>query len=436
MTLLGGLRKHFFWNIDWIKGGLIKNHIRELSLSFNDPDKMTELNKIKLKKLLKHASETTTFYNRYRSFDTLADFPVIQKRDIKDNYDGFISNAYNKKNLMTTKTSGSYGMPFIFYLTKEKYYRRMAEILYFNQKSGYELGKRFAQVRTSKFSKLKLFMENCYVIDPTVINEEWLEKQRQILKNPEIHFLFAWPGVLINIAHYCLKQGDTAADFSMRGIICSAEPLSSNSRQTFEKVFGCPVYDRYASQELGVIAHECKKCGTYHLNHASHIVEILSLNGNEPVKPGQAGRVVVTDLFSHAMPIIRYDTGDIAVLEDKNNACGNIKSVKKIQGRIIETVYNTSGKVVNWGAIGDIIEKDKETINNIVQYQFIQMSNNNYVIKLAVIESFKNEKYIHEQFKKLLGQNARIKFDYVDSIEPLPSGKRPVIINQSYSKAA
>ena len=436
MIFMDRMRKEIFWIFDWFKGKSIKRHVRELDQFFSRPELAEALNKTRLDKLLKHASETTKFYKKYSSFKTLADFPVIQKKNIKDNYEGFISNAYNKRDLYTTKTSGSYGMPFVFYLTKNKYNRRLAEILYFNQKSGYQMGQPFVQVRTSKFSKLSLFMNNCVIINPAVINDEWLEKQRQILKNKKFHFLIAWPGVLINIAHYCLKQGDTASDFSLKGIVCSAEPLSSNSRETFEKVFGCPVYDRYASQELGVIAHECKKCGSYHLNHASLFIEILSLDSNERVEPGQAGRVVVTDLFSHAMPIIRYDTGDIAVLEDKNIKCGNIKSVKKIEGRMIETVYNTSGKIVNWGAIGDIIEKDKKTIDNIIQYQFIQKSKNDYMVKLAVKGSFNNEKYIHAQFKNLLGDDARIEFKYVDAIKPLPSGKRPVIINQFYLKAA
>ncbi|MBN2412662.1 phenylacetate--CoA ligase family protein [candidate division KSB1 bacterium] len=436
MISLDGMRKQIFWILDWLKGNPIKRHIQELELSFSSPGEIVELNKIRLNKLLKHACETTEFYKKYNSFQTLSDFPVIQKINIKDNYKGFLSNAYKKKYLITTKTSGSYGVPFVFYLTRNKYYRRLAEILYFNQKAGYRLGQPFVQVRTSKFSRLSLFMNNCVIINPTVINNEWLEQQRQILKNKKFQFLIAWPGVLINIAHYCLQHGDTADDFSIKGIVCSAEPLSGNSRETFEKVFGCPVYDRYASQELGVIAHECKKCGVYHLNHASLFIEILSMYSNKPVEPGQAGRVVVTDLFSHAMPIIRYDTGDIAVLEEKNFECGYIPSVKKIEGRMIETVYNTSGKVVNWGAIGDIIEKDKETIDNIIQYQFIQKNKDNYVIKLAVKDTFKNEKYIYTQFKNLLGQDAHIKFEYVDTIEPLPSGKRPIIINQSFLKAA
>ncbi len=436
MILLEEMRRQIFWILDRLRGNPLKRHMRELEQSFRNPDKIAELNKIRLNKLLRHACETTGFYKKYSSFQTLEDFPVIQKINIKDNYEGFLSNVYNKKYLLTTKTSGSYGVPFVFYFTRNKYYRRLAEILYFNQKAGYRLGDPFVQVRTSKFSKLSLFMNNCVIIDPTVINDEWLEQQRQILKNKKFHFLIAWPGVLINIAHYCLKKGDTAADFFFKGIVCSAEPLSPNSRKTFEKVFGCPVYDRYASQELGVIAHECKECGTYHLNHSSLLIEILSMSSNEPVEPGQTGRVVVTDLFSHAMPIIRYDTGDIAILEDRDLKCGNIPSVKKIEGRMIETVYNTLGKVINWGAIGDIIEKDKETIANIIQYQFIQKSKDNYVIKLAVKDTLKNEKFIHTQFKNLLGHDAQIKFEYVDAIEPLPSGKRPVIINQTLLKAA
>ena len=37
-------------------------------------------------------------------------------------------------------------------------------------------------------------------------------------------------------------------------------------------------------------------------------IEMLSLDSDEPVKPGELGRIVVTDFYNKAFPMIRYDT--------------------------------------------------------------------------------------------------------------------------------
>ena len=71
---------------------------------------------------------------------------------------------------------------------------------------------------------------------------------------------------------------------------------------------------RYGTEEFGTIAVERPKDQKHVLNLSSVIVEILAIDKDVPVEPGQMGRIVVTDLFSHAMPLIRYETGDLAVL--------------------------------------------------------------------------------------------------------------------------
>ncbi|MBK6901205.1 MAG: hypothetical protein IPH09_18735 [bacterium] len=50
------------------------------------------------------------------------------------------------------------------------------------------------------------------------------------------------------------------------------------------------------------------------------IVEIL--DGNDPCEPGRMGELVITELNDYAMPLIRYRTGDYAMIAVKPCSCG------------------------------------------------------------------------------------------------------------------
>ena len=62
------------------------------------------------------------------------------------------------------------------------------------------------------------------------------------------------------------------------------------------------------------------------------------------MEEGELARIVVTDLFNYAMPLIRYDTGDLAVVE-KHEKYGKV--ITSIEGRRTDFIYNTSGDVLS-----------------------------------------------------------------------------------------
>jgi phenylacetate-CoA ligase len=72
-----------------------------------------------------------------------------------------------------------------------------------------------------------------------------------------------------------------------------------------------PLVDTYSAQEVGYIALQCPEQPHYHVQSERILVEILADDGT-PCRPGEIGRVVVTDLHNFATPIIRYDLGDQA----------------------------------------------------------------------------------------------------------------------------
>lgn len=87
------------------------------------------------------------------------------------------------------------------------------------------------------------------------------------------------------------------------------------------------------------------KCKKHHINVASYHIEILKEDSDEHVAPGEIGRVIVTDMYSHAMPLIRYDTGDLAYYSDQSCNCGLPTPILgSVEGRSLEMIIKPNGE--------------------------------------------------------------------------------------------
>ena len=97
----------------------------------------------------------------------------------------------------------------------------------------------------------------------------------------------------------------------LREIRTSGDPLRPETRSACRKAFAVPLTDRYSTREAGDIALQCREHEHYHVHSESVLVEVLDAE-DRGCAPGTVGRVVVTTLHNFAMPLVRYDTGDLA----------------------------------------------------------------------------------------------------------------------------
>lgn len=103
-------------------------------------------------------------------------------------------------------------------------------------------------------------------------------------------------------------------------------------RERVKNMFGLTLEDNYSSSEVGTIAIQCPVSGLYHTMAENLIVEILDRDGND-CKPGEIGRVVVTDLHNYVAPVIRYDLGDYAEVGSECTCGRHLPTLKRILGR-------------------------------------------------------------------------------------------------------
>jgi phenylacetate-CoA ligase len=426
------MRRAGFWALDFLTGSKVRSHyadIKNMLENGTDAD-ISKKHADYLTGMLKYATENVEFYRQFKAFDSLKSFPVINKNIIKDRYDAFQSPEFQRADVVLLHTSGSTGTPFVVRQDKNKRKRVHAEMMYFWGKAGYQIGMRYVFFRIwtsfNRRSRLSAWARNLIMQDAGRQDEEYAEMMRSILRSDrKIKMIIGFPSFLENLADHILARGDPPYMYHVKTIIAYAEALPERAREKLSKAFHCNIVSLYSNQENGMLAQECVENQEFHVNSASYHIELLKLDSDAPVRAGKPGRIVVTDLFNHAMPLIRYDTGDIGIWK-KAAKCGwNSQVLSSIEGRMYDLIFDTQGNRFSPNTICMYMWP----FDRLAQFQFVQAGAKQYILKLNGAEGFYEDATFVELFKGVLGQDAEISVEHVDEIPVLASGKRRTIVS-------
>lgn len=436
--LLNKLRNNIFWLFDSIKGGTIKKQLKQVQLGIEQPNskKAKDLKESYLKGILEHAIETTDFYSHLNNVHSISDFPVVRKTTIQENFEAFQSSKFLNEDNFKVSTSGSTGVPFFLFQNKAKRHRNHADAIYFFNQSGFKVGYRLYELEVwrghNEKGKIKSWLQNALQFDISRMTDDRIALFIELLKqdSQDKKTILGFASSYELIAQYLEKNNITLNNLGITAAVANSEYLNPYTKTTLGKHLNTQVLSRYSSEEVGIIAQQTLESpNSFVINRASYYVEVLNLENDEPVLPGEFGRIVVTDLFNYAMPIIRYDTGDIAKLGI--NKYGAME-LEQIEGRKMDVIYDSQGNLVSSFVI---YTKFYNYYHLLKQYQFIQQGEKEYEVKLNLQdETFAHERELIEDIKSDFGSDADVKIIYVDEIPPLSSGKRRKVMN-NYKKA-
>ncbi len=184
------------------------------------------------------------------------------------------------------------------------------------------------------------------VTNPVEKQIEWLERERPA-------YLMTYPE---SLEHLALAYQGTRPPESLRGLLAISEQLTPQMRRRVERTFGVPLHQNYGLNEVGLVASRCPEGARYHVHTEQCLVEIVD-EGAEPCAPGQTGRVLVTNLTNRAMPLLRYDTGDLAEVVDGPCPCGRtLPSFGAVVGRYSRIAFLPEGTLTYVAAVRDALE--------------------------------------------------------------------------------
>ncbi len=278
------------------------------------------------------------------------DLPVLNKTDLQRPLAERLSKGYFLSNVYINKTSGSSGAPFIF--AKDKYSHALtwaSNVLRFGwhgidfntsyQARFYGIPKEFM---AQKKEQIKDFFLHRYRLPIFDLSDFVLEHYLNYFKSKKFNYINGYTSSIVLFAKFLEKRNLILKEIcpSLKVCMVTSEMLFEKDKILLEKQFGIPVVNEYGASELDLIAFDNPQ-GEWQVNAETLFVEIVDEN-NQPVPNGTEGRIVITSLFNKAHPFIRYDIGDIGVLDEKSTLSKPI--LKKLIGRTNDVAMLPSGK--------------------------------------------------------------------------------------------
>jgi len=409
----------------------------------------TDLDRLRLdllKKQISNIYENIPFYKEtfkrlnivpddFKSMNDLGKLPIIIKEDIRNNREKFFNEKMNPEKCFHSFSSGSTGEPFSSYFDKRCWMRKKyLSKLRARFSCGMRPGERVAIFESEPAEDLKrlnrqqpfrdLFLKVRYFSifdDINALVKRLVEFRPQNANGPQSFFF-----------HFAREIEETNQTLSfLKRIYTSSEYGQSHAAQFIKNVLKVEIYDIYGSTEFKEVAWECEHHQGYHINEDDVICEVL--NGNNPVMPGEIGDIVLTDLRNHAMPLIRYRIHDRGKMLQEPCPCGRAFSVMlPVAGRASEYIRLPDGEKISPYRFTTAIEKFK----GLLQYQLIQKSGTDILIKVILDENTGNETgmNIKKTIKNITRGLMRVTVRKTDKILPEENGKFKVVKNMLQEK--
>jgi phenylacetate-CoA ligase len=362
--------------------------------------------------------------------------PMLSKIDVMNNlYMDLFSVDHNKKDMHKIATSGSTGQPFVTYADRKQLEVRFATTLRSLEWTGWRFGDRqlrlwhqklgmsWGQVFKERFDAVLLRRK---FIPAFELTEESLGKLSLTLNRFKPKLIDGYAESLNFLSIY-LKNGGHLS-FKPKGVMSSAQMLTSHTRNEIEKSLDTKVFDKYGAREFSGIAYQCEFSQDHHVMDESYIVEIL-VQGR-PAKPGETGEVVITDLNNYSVPLIRYRIGDLAMAVDNNIPCEcgrGLSRIGEIQGRTQALIYCANGRWLP-GTFFAHFFKDYDNIISL--FQVVQEEKNGFILRIVKGNHWNSSDWdeLIDHLRKYVGETL-IKVDFVQSIPLLKTGKRTPVIS-------
>src|SRR5262245_19257605 len=414
----------------WRAGSRHLEHLRELRRTQYDPPEVIRARQlVALQAQLKHAYDTVPYYRAawdkagvhpsdVKALADLEAFPVLTKADIRRHERALVSSAFDISKLRIKRTSGSTGVPLTVYIDEPAVQWKTACTLRSDEWSGWRLGQRVAKVwgnpeyrHFGLKGRLRNFLlDRAVYLDTLNLNDERIADFAKQIRRHRPGLIFGHAHSLYLLACSLKKCGVT--DVRPDGIISTAMLLHDWQRAVIERVFGCPVTNRYGCEEVSLIASECEVHQGLHLNADSVYAE---------VPPD--GKLLVTDLTNRAMPLIRYQIGDVVVPTDRCCRCGRgLPVIERVEGREADYVLTPAGRLISGISL---TENFALLVPGTAQMQIVQESLTELRIRLVPDDGFgpESRRKIGELVVDTFGTGVRWEVEVVDAIPQEPSGK-------------
>lgn len=430
-------------------GYLAYSLLGQKRFAFRSRKEMEKAQSNRVRKMIVHAYNTVPYYRQtldrlklrpsdIRNAQDLDKLPEIQRLQLQQTPDEFLSDAQPKENYIRLRSGGSTGDPCTVYHDAASIFQnavhgereRSIMIKAIGKSVGYRETVIVSNVSTSK--ELQEYLrEKSFIPKGVGIERQYLsmldppEKNLEFLNEFQPDVIHTYGSYLGAFFPYVYSSG---ASFKFpRAIFYSSDALSPSVRNLIQNVFHVPVFSAYQANEALHIGFECEEHIGLHLNMDLYPVRITDEKGND-VPDGESGNVVLSNLVNRGTVLLNYRLGDISHILKERCACGRTLPLMAFpEGRTDDWIHLASGRRVHPQSVRTIFTNEQE----VWQYQVVQLENDVFRVALVVASTCDRDPLttrISNRFSETFGPIPPIELSFVDAVERTQGGKvRPVI---------
>jgi phenylacetate-CoA ligase len=415
------------------------SEFKKMLVEFEERDRWTysqlcDFRDEKLRAIIQHSYETVQYYkdlfdslgmvpDDIKTIEDLKYLPLLNKAIVNANPKKFISSKAKDYKLVHTHTSGSTGSSFRFITTMESIHAQWAVFWRQRRKLGIDLGTWMAQFGSRVVVPTKQknppywrtdFPSRRVYFSAFHENQENMLYYYQIIKKKQLPWIHGFPSLLMPLAKYMSENG--LSFDHVKWVTTGAENLLKHQGTAMKNAFGIEPLEVYGQAENVAIFSQQKDKNIF-VDEDFSAVEFV---------PNEYGmyEVIGTNLWNYAMPLIRWQTGDIVTID--KNLYDDRRRVLSIDGRKDDYVTLPNG--IKVGRLSSVF-MDTTSIREAQIYQKGDYSVVVYVVgdPTACTE---DEKISRKLMENYFGGQLPITFKYVDKIPRTRGGKLQFVISE------
>jgi phenylacetate-CoA ligase len=394
----------------------------------------------KLRRLVQQAYAHVPFYRErfqalglrpedIQSLEDLAKFPVVGKEDIRKNFPGrMVADNIPPSRRLLDRTSGSTGVPLVFYRDKAARDQARASFLLFSGWAGLRPGERTVHIGAPQPFSLRSRLSSLLRghRDISVFNMDARNTGKILASLSRIRpvLIEGYASAIFQIAQTALRLN---IRLSPRAVVTTSDTLPSP--EPIRSAFGCPVFNRYGNREIcGALAQNCPEGRNLHVNTELCILEIVDEQGR-PVPAGRSGRLVLTDLANWVMPLIRLDSGDMATAGGECSCGRGFPLVSRIEGRSSNYLTSPQGLRISPVALSHFLFVTRPYIRHFLKFQAEQHEPDRVTFRFVPLGSLPEDlkRALLLDLREFLGRGVDVRLEFVEDIPAEAGGKQAVI---------
>ena len=403
-----------------------------------DLESLARIQRKKLAALVNDAYDNVRYYRRLfdsakikpsdiKSAYDLRKVPITERRDLQTRSIGDVTAGHvDLRKCKKTLTAGSSARPLMSYRTTRE--DNLIDIVWARgcREDGQRIWDKNADYHSYLYIPRRWFEHLGIWRRTTIPTFAPIYRQVEVVKRARPDIIRGNSFELATLAR--AVQRDGIEEIRPRLVFQMGQFLDEQTRKLIESALHTKVFDFYASTELGCLAWECSEHFGYHINMDSVVLEVLD-NNDEPVSPGERGKLICTGLLSHAMPFIRYNMGDVGSLSDESCPCGRgLPILEHLDGRAYDFFISADGASHS----PSLIQNQILRVPGVQQFKVVQESETSVTVNIVPDTHFSIDttERLKEIMKGILGNNTDVRVEIVGEIPRDPSGKLQAIVSK------